>query len=775
MTKAFRVDITLCLNLLRDWSAHAERYWYRMPDNPQLGCYGTGYNNWGVQTNQKYLSAMAVLSVLGEGVPSIPHSLRDRARERALSALRFSLRSHVSGDYHCTDGTRWGHTWISALGLERMMHGVHLIEPHLTDEDRSAICRVLTSEADWLLRHHRRGAHEGVFADPWNHTGKNAPESNLWNGALLWRTAAMYPDHPDADRWREGAHRFLMNAISVSADAEDERIVAGRPIRDWHVGANFFPNYALDHHGYLNVGYMVICLSNAAMLHFDLKAMGLPPPESLYHHSADLWRVLRRMIFSDGRLARIGGDSRIRYAYCQEYLLPTLVYAADQLGEQHASHLIEAQLELILREAAFSGDGSFYGKRLASLAESNPYYYTRLESDRACVLGMLAAYSRQIQGDSDLPHVREATDPAERKVRIVATRGAFERSTAGHWCDPDYGVVLHRTPSRLASFAWRAHGLAQGMCQPPDDGHLAEWWQNLGGLVRFLGDDSIIEGGQTERRKLIGYHIDTFSGGFVTCGAVMEGVGIKLKEGWSAEESALHQIAFVALPDEHTVIGFQHCRTVGHRTYVAEVKGLHLNLPNDLYNHFKRLVITAREEISLESPPGRDQVVDLGSTWANVDGRLGVVGLYGAKQLAVHRSCQRRGGRYASLYVDEICFHCALATKAVDPHTVILDVGWAVLSDASSDETGRFAQLYVAGPTDSAHPHIRWVRVRGLDGRDYVVLANFGAEEQACPAPHLFDLAESAHDFATGEDLTDIQNIVLITKPCQARVFVLNA
>src|SRR5690606_30295744 len=141
------------------------------------------------------------------------------------------------------------------------------------DADRAALRRVLTSEADWLCHHHRKGKHEGVFGDPWNHTGKNVPESNIWDGCLLWRTAARYPDHPDADAWREQAHRFLINGVSVPADADDTRLVAGRPVRDRHAGANFFPHFALDHHGYLNVGYMAICHSNAAMLHFDLKAL----------------------------------------------------------------------------------------------------------------------------------------------------------------------------------------------------------------------------------------------------------------------------------------------------------------------------------------------------------------------------------------------------------------------------------------------------------------------------------------------------------------------
>ena len=42
---------------------------------------------------------------------------------------------------------------------------------------------------------------------------------------------------------------------------------------------------------------------------------------------------MKSCIYSDGRLLRIGGDSRVRYCYCQDYLLPVLSMAADLWGE----------------------------------------------------------------------------------------------------------------------------------------------------------------------------------------------------------------------------------------------------------------------------------------------------------------------------------------------------------------------------------------------------------------------------------------------------------
>ena len=115
MVRTTAADIgAACLQSLRQWAGFAEAYWWQAPGRPGLGCFGTGYGGWGVQTNQKYLAAMAVLATVDEASP--PAGLtRDAALARALAALRFSLATHLTGDCDRTDGTRWGHTWILSL------------------------------------------------------------------------------------------------------------------------------------------------------------------------------------------------------------------------------------------------------------------------------------------------------------------------------------------------------------------------------------------------------------------------------------------------------------------------------------------------------------------------------------------------------------------------------------------------------------------------------------------------------------------------------------
>lgn len=707
------------ISLLQRWIQGSERHWTELPGDQ--GFYGTGFNNWGVQTQQKYFAACAVLGTEA----TLPESDQIRLRERARTALRFNLASHLSGEGTCTDGTRWGHTWISALGIERMMHGVHRLGAHLDEAESAALSRVLISEADWLLTGYQRGGKPGIHASRWNHEGHNDPESNIWNGCLLWRTASLHPDHPHAADWRERAHTFLVNGVSVEADAIDETIIAGKPIRDRHVGANFFPNYALDHHGYFNVGYLVICASNAALLHFDAKLGGFMPPESLYHHQADLWTALRRMIFGNGRLARIGGDTRVRYAYCQEYLLPSLLLAADRFQDAQARHLIRQQLRLIETEANESADGQFYSRRLAGLGERNPYYFTRLESDRAAALGMLIAHE---------PLTHFPPEPA----------GGLEESLAGAWTEPEYGAALHRSPTRLAAFSWHAKGKVQGMAQSPGDGHLSEWQHHLGGIVEFVNHASPGEGNQgLHHRRVERQQTREFPGGFATWGAIREGVNLTLLEGWGGTNSALFQMAFIALPDDHTVIALQHCRTGPAARLISRIRGLQFNLINDFYNDHRRQVIHASGETTLHRPIDHPGIESIPGHWLNLEDQTGLVGFYGADEFSIARVPAPNDGPLPSLHVEEIGYPLLDQTRLVSGNALVLDTAWAVLSYTSAARTREFAEHHRQARIDSANDDVRILQVRDRQGVDYWIAGNFGSQSTTIEAPAGWDLLEA--------------------------------
>lgn len=716
------MPLSKALGLLARWPAVAEKHWWASPDRPGLGCFGTGYNHWGVQTNQKYLGALAVLAAEPDLDEKACGMSREALLNRVQQALRFSLESHRAGSYHCTDGTKWGHSWISGLGIERMMHGLDAIWDRLAERDREAVRRLLISEADALLNYQIKG---GL----WAAQGGNMPESNMWNGAILARAAMMCPDEPHAADWIEKGHRFFINAISVRADAHDDTIVAGRPVRERHIGPNFFDHYALDHHSYLNVGYMVICISNIAMLHYAFARRGKPAPESLYHHAADLWRLIRRLIFSDGRLCRIGGDSRQRYCYCQDYLLPAMIFAADHLGDAHAAELARRQIDLIAAEQEANGDGSFVSRRLAHIASNNTHYYCRLESDKAVVLSMAVSWAKHLKP-------AEAAEP-------------FEQSVRGGWEEPEHGAMFHRSPTRIASWSWRAN-LAespQGMCLPPGNGHLAEWERNLVGAVIPAAERS---GAQKREERLAGHKQWSFEGGFLTVGEIIEGANVYIGEGWSAPETARHRIVFAALPDDRTVIHLDHARLAERRVYLAGVEGVRLNVPNDLFNGMSRRYAAEGGARTVEAHLGETRVMDLKSAWVNVEDAIGLVGVYGAESWTLLQRGERTGGYRGSILADVLCFPLRHGFWDVNGPCVALDTGCVILSSVTAAQTREF---WAGGGTKRlgcVEADARAVRARGRDGRTYVLIANFAKTENRATA--LLESGAPMRDVVSGRE-----------------------
>lgn len=742
------------LELLQRWPAYAERFWYTLPGRPDLGCFGTGFNSWGVQTNQKYLGAVAALALDPASDERAMGLSRDHLMARALAALRYDLATHVSGALRRTDDTQWGHTWISGLGIERMMHAVDQMGDALTEADQADLRRVLTSEAAWLHESHP------VQGNPWNESKANVPESNYWNGAILLRAAMMYPDAPQRDAWTERGIDFLASAISVPADAADESPLDGRPVRARHRGANFFPHYALDHHGYLNVGYMVICLSNMAMLHYAYILRGLEPPAAVYHHGRDLWNVVRRMTFADGRLARIGGDSRQRYCYCQDYLLPVLVMAADLWGDPLAPHLEAGQLELMAAEQDHNGDGSFLSKRLGHIGAMSPYYYTRLEADKAACLSMAALWRRL------RPEI-----PAAKRSRSAAR---LERELAGSWEESEHGAMMHRSPTRLVSWSWRACERPQGLCLPPDDGSIAEWSECLAGRVTPLGE--LRHGGDGHCwHNLRRYTQSSFDGGFVTCGTTTDGAEIVLPEGYRATDLVDHHLAFAALPDGHTAMRVELARNGPRRTYFRDVRGLKLNVANDLWNDSARTWHDARGSRRVAAEiEGVEQAEPLLSSWVNVDDRLAVVAVYGCDTLHLYRTGTRRGGYAGSIHYEEICTSVRLGPFDLSAGETILDNGAVILASVDHRATAAYAGGGQASRAPTNHGWARAMVAAGMDKQRYLLVANFSGE---CPGDERIDVAlpgdaaTRAVDLATGERLmVEGETLMVMARPGQARL-----
>ncbi len=702
--------------LLYGWVDSAIKYIYTPPDRTDLECYGTGYNNWGVQTNQKAFAAFAVLS----SPPNAAHKKNSaigsgKLLEHSLKMLRFSLESHLEGNYRCLDGTKWGHTWISTLGLERMAHGVDAVKEYLTDYDRHLLRKVMISESNYLLDGYYRSRPEEKGKIQAGIVENNDPESNIWCGAHLLRTALMYPDEARVKEYVEKGTAFILNGISVSSDAYSKEIVNGKPVSQWHIGPNFFESFALNHHGYLNIGYMVICLSNLAMLYFSYRLRGLPVPEFIYRHVKSLWELVKLCTFPDGRLCRIGGDTRIRYCYCQDYVIPVWLMISDIYGDRDCEKLEKGWLKTVHKEVISNGNGSFLSRRCKGLLNLSPLYYTRLESDRAVALSMGAYWRRLLKAS-----------PAGK---------VFIKDVKQPWHDGYHGALMIRGKNRISSFCWKAAQPPQGLCLPTDRSDMAEWRWNCAGILTGLGRQNY--------HRVINHKEYVFKGGFTTTGQTdlcSEGF---IAEGQNnVEILGKHNIVFTALPDDATVIVMQRCISPSNRVYIQEIKGLMYNVPNDIFNNSRRRYYFEEGRYELKGCGARkEKAVKINSNWMNIDNFLGIVGVYGSKNFFVYQPNLRQAGLRLSQYeskvletglrADEICYPYKKGTFSVNPDTKLLDIGCLIIAGQSAKDTAKHAEKGAFVPDMTTAFDVRAMMVKGADRKWYLQVVNFHSGEVA--------------------------------------------
>ena len=773
MTMTGGINSKSYIQLLEPWFKTAKKYIYQCKDRKELEYYGCGYNNWGVQTVQKALAAFAIASEDPDFNEARAGITKEELRKHAIKLLRFNLQSHIEGNYQCTDGTKWGHTWISALGTERMMHGIDAIYCHLDESDVEILSKVLESESNWLL-----DCYEIVAGL----TENNCPDSNFWNGSLLLRTSHMFPELSRSNEYMEKACQFLINSISVPSDKNSDTVINGKPVKERLIRPQFFESYALNHHGYMNVGYMVIPLSNMAMLHFAYKKRGIKPLEVIYHHAADLWKQLKKMIFPDGRLLRIGGDSRVRYCYCQDYAIPMWLFLIDYLKDKDCLAFEKGWLQTVSKETLYNNDGSFLLRRLVDLKKKFPLYYTRLESDRAVTLSM-GAYWRRIFDLPSSPSSTEKDEIEEHKKPLVIYANLRDESNPETlrananpqdendrktliqntgWYDEYHGSCLQRGPRRITSFTWRAcaYERPQGLCIPTHKSDMAEWWENMCG--------QIITYGRRNSQEIVEHKEHIFHGGFLTYGKT-DVTCNEFLEGQGKATTAINRLVFAALPDDKTVIGMQYATSCIHNYYKL-IKGVNLNIPNDLFNDNTRDYYYNGGSQSLRGPSGEERILKLDTDWLNIDNCLGILKVYGSDEITVYSPGRRqvgthdtlRGPELGFLHVDQVCFPFVKESEGILPGSVLYDVGYIIRAGDTVAETARFASTCKKSILET-NKNTCAMLVKGDDSIDYVLVFNITDKKERArivlSPKSILSYADSDCSASLGQDNSQARNL----------------
>jgi len=434
---------------IQQWGKVLATRFQQVPGHPEWGYYGRGGHAEDDVRPITYAAMVnAFLSEVSRPEDARDETERERLRGEAVAALRYLTQAHVTGGGACLDGKPWGNQWQSAMWARAAGMAGWFLWLELDEELSQSIARLVEFEADRFLSTQPKSSE----------FGDTGAEENAWNSTLLALAANMMADHPRAAKWDEAARRFLYNSLSVAADRTDESPGDfARPIRQWVTTVNAHPDFTVENHGLVHVGYLK---TTAAMLMESASPYALaetPVPEACFHHVDRAFDVLLACSAWDGSPVYFGGnDWKIFHSQATDIV----IYAGMSVlaRDRHAAWLEETALDWLRRMQ--QAEGGYYNVR------------RDIEYGGLCATRLIACYwTHAVSGEAASP----------------VTREEFDRRCTGVRYLPYAKALLHRTPTKFASFSWGPKRMALAM---PADGNWVVWPHFASYLGLVNGKDS---------------------------------------------------------------------------------------------------------------------------------------------------------------------------------------------------------------------------------------------------------------------------------------------
>lgn len=607
----------------------------------------------GMRTSGNVTFCSALLASDPHYRPLEPRFNADAMLGLARECIRYMTSSHVSGKKSCGDGAQWGEVWQSSWWTTRMALGAGLIWPRLSLEEQADVARVVVREANIFLD---RLAPSGLFED-------TKAEENAWDCEILATAIAMFPEHGDRPRWWNKLCEYAINVFSVCWDRGDDRMVDGRPLREWSYTVNLHSDFTLENHGSYHFCYVASSLHSLAWASHALQVAGIEPPAALSHHVAKVWNAAKGT-FLNRRFAYVGGQDWARYAYGEYFIVPALVWLQTLLQDADAVPMEAARLLTLREEQAANDDGSFFGRRF-----TQPHYHgqcAKYETDCYANLGLAYLLRRRPTPRLDPP-----------------TPDRFQENLSGTLVSPECGIAYGRSPRLFASFSWKSLTAPFPLALFVPIGHddLAEWQTgNLLGRIAICHREPSAVSIRFMKETATGFDIH----------------GTLAYRNRKGSNLFTHELEFrVDLEAQTARVA---SRFVAQKNlFVRRLEGLNLALPNDRFNGFVRSIACEQGTHEIRFAPSdspfwkrknslpfrvakkffsetlRDGPrLTMVSRWLCVDNVLGIVNLDSRHdRFVVHRP---RGRNLAngSLHFDRVCCPLVMINRRFRPGEEIL-------------------------------------------------------------------------------------------------------
>lgn len=562
-------QLAMYSSILRDACNYADRDWHEWPADARGGFWGSGTTK-DMNEGVRAIAGMVLsCSSLLKYSDALTESERKEYERKAVAAIRFAVETHVTGPQTCMDGKHWGNSWQSAMWTVDLSFGAWLIWDDLDAELRKDIERVLGHEADRFLG----------FKPPAGSFNDTKAEENGWDLTCLALAPNMFPDNPHAAAWQEKAIEYMMNTLSAPQDQDDKTLIDGRPVSEWYVGANVHPDFTLENHGFFHPGYIGCSsyfLTESAMFYTYAHR---PLPQAVDHHLMDTWRMFQGLILANGESACPQGMDWELHGLPYINLFSSLArYKHDAL----AVYLEETYLQYmrawqVMENGSLTVAGSQLGfTRHAICADEAAYAFV----------------AHKIFG------------PAAKELTAREATAVVEGVRTNDWVQ----VVSQRTGDKYVSFSWTNRIL--GMIIPIGPGHESNPDFTAPIVGGFIGGFDLTPNA-AGKPVAAGHDRIKIDNGFETSGVLLLNDG-RLKQTLRltsiGDKAAVYQDRVIAQTD----------------VTVTRERGFPIGIENDKVTGGTRLLTSQKGGDLFTQEKPRPALAVAGS-WANVDGRLGLV------------------------------------------------------------------------------------------------------------------------------------------------------
>ena len=322
------------------------------------------------------------------------------------------------------------------------------------------------------------------------------------------------------------------------------------------------------------MGYLKTTLSILLENTLPYLLTGAPVPRACLHHVPEAFTVLVRcMAWDAAPIYFSGNDWKLTHTQATDAMSYSLLSLL--LQDRQAAYLEQVGLDYLLRIQK----------------QEHGYYNVRrdLESSGNCATRLIAAYlAHAVLGEGAAP----------------LSRAEFDRSITGTCYLPQGRTILHRTPSKFASFTWSQKRMALTF---PQDGNWILW-------PHFSSGPGLINGQDASSRyaTLRGFTQQATSNSFTASGVL------------DRHKGAVQQaFFFTSLPGDLTVYieRLQTKKDFTLRSRETGVIGLEYEFGKNQHTLFGQHGTLTTVGVGGDQP----RVLELATDWLNISDRIGYV------------------------------------------------------------------------------------------------------------------------------------------------------